>query len=120
MSRELRLKREFFIGGEMSPTQYEEMRHGLAAKIAGLKAEIPALSTEVDISPRMEAKDLTELWAREGVEGRRALLQGALRSVTVKPPKGRGDKTPILERLIPDWWDEAGDFGRLSGAEMTA
>lgn len=109
MSRELKLKEEFFIGGEMDPVPYEALRSGLAAQIADLKAEFATLSEEVGISPRTEAKDLMGLWVQEGVEGRRALLQGALKSVTVKPPKGRGDKTAILERLIPVWWDKPGD-----------
>ncbi|MFF3819358.1 recombinase family protein [Streptomyces bluensis] len=106
MSRELKLNKEFFMGGGIDEMQYEVLRGELAAQVASLKAELAELSKEADLSPLMEVKALMDLWAGAGVEGRRALLQAALKSVTVKPPKGRGDKTPILERLVPDWWDK--------------
>ncbi|MFB7362958.1 recombinase family protein [Streptomyces hydrogenans] len=104
-ARELRLQKEFFIGGGMEEAQYESLRAELSAQISGLKAELEELSQEADLSPLMDPGGLADLWNSAGIEGQRALLKAALKSVTVLPPKNRGDKTPIMDRLVPDWRD---------------
>ncbi|MEU7303737.1 recombinase family protein [Streptomyces sp. NPDC007206] len=104
-SRELRLKKEFFIGGNMSEADYEFLRSELSVQITGLKAELAELSQEADLSPLMDPEALADLWSVAGIEGQRALLQAALKSVTLLPPKSKGDRTPILDRLDPDWRD---------------
>ncbi|MFF7704266.1 recombinase family protein [Streptomyces lydicus] len=106
-SRELKLKKEFFIGGGMDETQYDSLRTDLEAQIASLKAELTELGREPDLSPLMDAKALSLLWEGAGIEGRRALIKAALKSVTVLPPKSRGDRTPIRERLVPQWREES-------------
>ncbi|MFG3117358.1 recombinase family protein [Streptomyces sp. NPDC048197] len=105
--RELKLQKEFFIGGGMDDTLYETLRAELTAQISALKAELAELSEEVDLSPLMDPEALAGLWQVAGIEGQRALLQAALKSVTLLPPKFRGDRTPILERLEPDWRDDS-------------
>lgn len=104
-SRELRLQKEFFIGGGMAEAQYEVLRAELSAQITGLKAELAELSREADLSPLMDPEDLADLWNVAGIDGQRALLQAAMKSVTLLPAKGQGDRTPILDRLEPDWHD---------------
>ncbi|MFE1872613.1 recombinase family protein [Streptomyces sp. NPDC059496] len=106
-SRELKLKKEFFIGGGMDETQYDSLRAHLEAQIASLKAELAELGKEPDLSPLMGAQTLSLLWEGAGIEGRRALIRAALTSVTVLPPKSRGDRTPIIERLVPQWREES-------------
>ncbi|MEU0804341.1 recombinase family protein [Streptomyces sp. NPDC005970] len=105
--RELKLQKEFFIGGGMDETLYETLRAELTAQISALKAELAELSEEVDLSPLMDPEALAGLWQVAGIEGQRALLQAALKSVTLLPPKFRGDRTPILDRLEPDWRDDS-------------
>ncbi|MFI9720542.1 recombinase family protein [Streptomyces sp. NPDC052396] len=104
-SRELRLQKEFFIGGGMAEAQYEILRAELTAQITGLKAELSELSQEADLSPLMDPEALADLWNVAGVEGQRALLQAALKRVALLPAKGKGDRTPILDRLEPEWRD---------------
>lgn len=108
-ARELRLQKEFFIGGGMEEAQYEALRAELAGQISGLKAELAELSLEADLSPLMDPKGLAALWNVAGIEGQRALLQAALKKVTLLPPKCVGDTTPIMDRLDPDWRDQGGN-----------
>ncbi|WP_329101134.1 recombinase family protein [Streptomyces sp. NBC_01439] len=106
-ARELRLQKEFFIGGGMDESQYESLRSELSAQIAGLKSELAELSREADLTPLMDPESLADLWNDAGIEGQRALLKAALKGVTMVPPKGVGDRTPILDRLIPAWRDDS-------------
>ncbi|MDX3385573.1 recombinase family protein [Streptomyces niveiscabiei] len=119
VSREIRLNKEFFVGG-MDETQYETLRNDLGAQIASLKAELAELEKEADLTPLMSAEALAVLWDAEGLEGKRALLSAALKSVTLLPAKFRGDRTPITERLVPDWRDKDGmPDDVLEGARKT-
>ncbi|GAA2125696.1 hypothetical protein GCM10009759_77820 [Kitasatospora saccharophila] len=106
-SREVKLNKEYFIGGGMDEAQYETLRAELSAQIANLKAELAELGKLADLTPLMEPKALSALWASVGIDGRRALIQAALTSVTVLPAKGLGDRTPIADRLVPEWRDKS-------------
>lgn len=113
-SRELRLQKEFFIGKGMDERVYDALRAELSGQIASLKAELAELSKDVDLSPMMDGRWLTALWESEGPEGRNALLKAAIRSVTLIPPRYKGDKTPIAQRLAVEWLDttsEGPDIG---------
>jgi DNA invertase Pin-like site-specific DNA recombinase len=106
-SRELRLQKEFFLGGErMTEDVFDALRAELAGQIAGLKAELAELAKTADLSPLMDAEWLAALWEAEGIEGRQALLSAAIRRITVLPAKYRGDRTPLSERLEVDWRDK--------------
>jgi hypothetical protein len=105
VTRELRLQKEFFIGGSVDETTYEVLRRELSAQIDGMKRELEELQREADLSPLMDARSLAAIWDTAGVEGQRALLAAALKSITLAPARFRGDRTPIHERLIPDWRD---------------
>ncbi|NEA54447.1 recombinase family protein [Streptomyces sp. SID13666] len=107
VSRELKLNKEFFLGGGMDETQFETLRGDLAAQITGLKTEIARLGKAPDLTPLMSGEALSILWDGAGIDGRRALIQAALKSVTVLPAKARGDKTPIAARLVPEWRDKS-------------
>ncbi|MEK2473056.1 recombinase family protein [Streptomyces noursei] len=104
-TRELKLQKEFFIGGSMDETRYESLRRDLGEQIASMKAELKELSKEADLSALMDPKALAALWNRAGVSGRRALLRAAIRKIVLSPA-GPGDRTPIEERLEIDWRDK--------------
>lgn len=114
------MPKEFFIGGGMDERQFEALRGELAAQIEGLKAELAGLADEADLSPLMDPEALAALWEEGGIEVRRALIQAALTSVTVKPPKGRGDKTSIFDRLVPVWQDKTSDTRPLDAGFTAA
>ncbi|MGW1673768.1 recombinase family protein [Streptomyces sp. NPDC002324] len=105
VGREMKLEKEFFVLQKMSEERFESLREQLAAQIAELKAELAELSKEADLSVLMDSKALTSIWNSEGIEGRRALLAAAVKSVTITPAKCRGDRTPIHDRLVVEWRD---------------
>lgn len=107
VSRELRLNKEFFVGG-MDETQYDALRKDMGAQIASLKTELAELGKGADLTPLMSSEALAVLWESEGLAGKRALLAAALKRVTLLPAKCRGDRTPITERLVPEWRDTDG------------
>ncbi|MEU3074288.1 recombinase family protein [Streptomyces laurentii] len=107
VSREFRLNKEFFVGG-MEEIQYDALRKDLDAQIASLKAELTELGKGANLTPLMSSEALAVLWESEGLEGKRALLSAALKSVTILPAKYKGDRTPIAERLVLDWRDTDG------------
>jgi len=113
VGRVMKLNKEFFIGGGMDEAQFDALREGVETQIASLKADLAELSRNADLSSLAAPEAMAALWEGGGVDGRRALIQAALKSVTVTPPKGRGDKTPILDRLVPDWRDKKPDTLRL-------
>ncbi|MFD8974652.1 recombinase family protein [Streptomyces sp. NPDC059593] len=103
--REARLEKEFFVKGSMTEERFDSLRRDLSAQIANLKAEFAELKRPVDLTPLTDPESLTLLWSGADLDERRALIQAALVSVTVLPPKYRGDKTPIQKRLVPKWRD---------------
>ncbi|WP_435058699.1 recombinase family protein [Streptomyces sp. bgisy060] len=119
VGREMKLQKEFFVLQKMSEEQFESLREMVAAQIAELKAELAELSKEADLSPLMDSKALTAIWNSEGIEGRRALLAAAVKSVTITPAKHRGDRTPIHDRLMVEWRD-AKDSAALATDERIA
>jgi hypothetical protein len=117
VTREMRLQKEFFIGGSLTESQYDALRAELSAQIAGLKSELAELSQGADLSPLMDPKALAALWEGAGIEGQRALLMAALESVTITLPKYHGDRTPITDRLIPVWRSKPRENASDAGLE---
>ncbi|MGI5347058.1 recombinase family protein [Streptomyces sp. CA-250714] len=103
VARELRLQKEFFIVGGMDEGRYDTLRSEMAGQIESLKAEFRELTADSDLLPLLDPEAVAGLWEGAGLESKRGLLRSALKSVTLVPPKYIGDKTPILDRLIPDW-----------------
>lgn len=109
VSRELKLQKEFFVTGGMDETRYESLRRELGEQISGLKAELAELSKDADLTPLTDPDTLAALWEGAGVSGQRALLRAALKKITLSPSKGRGDRTPIEQRIDLDWRDKETD-----------
>lgn len=105
VEREAKLQKEFFILQRLSEADYDHLREALSAQIAALKAELVELSAGADLSPLRSSETLAALWDAEGVDGKRALLRAALKCVRMVPAAYVGDKTPILDRLLPEWHD---------------
>ncbi|MFE5556230.1 recombinase family protein [Streptomyces sp. NPDC056544] len=121
VGREMKLEKEFFVLQKMSEERFESLREQVAAQIVELKAELAELTKEADLTPLMSPKALMAIWSSEGIEGRRALLQAAVKRVTITPATGRGDRTPIKERLEVQWRDEkdpAALAARAAGVEF--
>ncbi|MEV6732067.1 recombinase family protein [Streptomyces sp. NPDC051364] len=107
VGREMKLEKEFFVFGRMDEEKYDRLREQVAAQIAELKVELAELSRATDLSPLMDPFSLADLWEDAGIGGQRALLKAALRGITLTPPKFRGDRTPIRDRLMPEWRDDS-------------
>lgn len=107
VGREMSLKKERFVLGRMTEADYEYLWRELNTQIEALKEELANLSVEADLSPLMDPEALTALWVNAGIGGQRALLASTLgpRGITLTPAKYRGDRTPILDRLVVDWRD---------------
>ncbi|MFI9152843.1 recombinase family protein [Streptomyces sp. NPDC053367] len=106
VGREMKLEKEFFVLGRMDEEKFDRLREQVSAQITELKKELADLSQEADLSPLMDPEALMAIWDSEGIEGRRALLKAAVKSVTITPAKYKGDRTPILDRLVVEWRDE--------------
>jgi hypothetical protein len=109
VERESKLRKEFFVLQRMSEADYEFLREKVADQITALKRELAELSAGADLSPLRSAETLAALWDAEGIDGRRALLRSALKCVRMVPAAYVGDKTPIIERLRPEWLDAPAD-----------
>ncbi|MEV4338768.1 recombinase family protein [Streptomyces sp. NPDC049590] len=112
VGREIQLRKERFILNRMDEATYEYLWRELNGQIDSLKTELEELSREADLSPLMNPETLIDIWEGAGIGGQRALLRAALNGITLLPSKYRGDRTPILERLVPDWKDK--ENGRTS------
>ncbi|MFC9285341.1 recombinase family protein [Streptomyces sp. NPDC057052] len=111
VSREMQLQKERFVLNRINEATYEYLWRELNAQIASLKAELEELSREADLSPLMNPETLIGIWEGAGIGGQRALLRAALNGITLLPSKYRGDRTPILDRLVPDWKDKESQRG---------
>lgn len=107
VGREMQLRKERFLLNRMSEADFDYLWRELNAQIESLKAELAEISRATDLSPLMDPYSLAELWQDAGISGQRALLKAALKGVTMIPPKGVGDRTPILDRLMPEWRDDS-------------
>jgi DNA invertase Pin-like site-specific DNA recombinase len=105
IGREMKLEKEFFVLGRMDEDRFDRLREQVAAQIAELKAELAELSADADLTPLMDAESLADLWNGAGVAGQRALLKAAAKRIILLPSRYRGDRTPILDRLVPEWRD---------------
>ncbi|MFE0789146.1 recombinase family protein [Streptomyces mutabilis] len=109
VGREMKLEKEYFVLGRMDEDKYDRLREQVSAQIAELKAELAELSQDADLSPLMDPQSLAELWQGAGIGGQRALLKAAVKRIILLPARYRGDRTPIAERLVPEWRDDSGN-----------
>ncbi|MFF3455927.1 recombinase family protein [Streptomyces sp. NPDC002730] len=115
-SRELKLQKEFFLGGGMDETLYDSLRRELSEQITAMKAELKELAKDADLTTLMHPEALALLWNSAGASGQRALLRAAIRKIVLSPPKGRGDRTPLIKRMEIDWIDKDVDETPLDKA----
>ncbi|MYU56869.1 MULTISPECIES: recombinase family protein [Streptomyces] len=115
-SRELKLQKEFFIGGGMDETLYDSLRRELADQITAMKSELKELSKSADLTTLVHPEPLALLWQNAGPSGQRALLRAAMRKIVLSPPKGRGDRTPLERRMKIDWIEKNTDESPLDKA----
>lgn len=96
VGREMKLEKEFFVLQKMNEERFESLREQVSAQIVELKAELSALTKEADLTVLMSAQALMQIWNGEGIEGRRALLQAAVKRITITRPLEGG--TGLLSR----------------------
>ncbi|MFZ3597616.1 recombinase family protein [Streptomyces sp. BH104] len=106
IERQAKLRKEFFVLGRMDEAGYEDLRQQQDQLVAELKEELDTLSPSEDLTPLMDPEALAAIWQAEGIEGRRELFKAACKTLTISLPSKPGDRTPILDRLQPEWHDE--------------
>ncbi|MER5911077.1 hypothetical protein ABT124_11355 [Streptomyces sp. NPDC001982] len=72
--------------------------------VDSLEKETARLAMEADLTVFFaDGEALAEAWQESSTQDRRMLLGCVLKSLTVTEPKHWGDRTPIMERLVPEW-----------------
>jgi hypothetical protein len=105
VGREMKLRKDHFVLNRISEADYEYLWHELNKQIETLKKELAELSKAADLTPLLDPEHLMTLWKGESASGRRALLKAAIKTITITPPKYRGDRTPIEKRMRIKWKD---------------
>ncbi|MBC2876344.1 recombinase family protein [Streptomyces sp. TYQ1024] len=93
----------YYVHGRMKPARYEQLSAALNDQISAMRAELAELHRQTDLGPLLDGELLAEMFDGATLVDKRMLLRCALNSVTLKPSKGQGDKTPIHDRLVFDW-----------------
>lgn len=97
------LEDDYYVYGKMSVDRYEELSANQRSIIQLMTAKLEELGVEEgDLTVLTQGDSLREAWEDSALSDQRMLLKSALKAVYVFPPKGRGDRTPIEERLV-DW-----------------
>ncbi|MES9808471.1 recombinase family protein [Streptomyces cinereoruber] len=105
VGREMKLRKDHFVLNRITEADYEYLWHELNKQIESLKEELAELSKTADLTPLLHPEHLMTLWNGESSNGRRALLKAAVKTITITPPKHRGDRTPIAKRMRIEWKD---------------
>jgi DNA invertase Pin-like site-specific DNA recombinase len=100
------LQEAYFVHGRMKQDRYESLSTALGEQVSSIRQELEELRQHSDLTPLMDAVLLEEAWAEASLEDRRMLLRCAINKVTLLPPTGQGDRTPLLDRLNFDWVTE--------------
>lgn len=98
-----RLEDDYYVHGKLSEQRYEELTERLRATVETMGAKLEALGESEDLTVFTDALALREAFDDADVTDQRMMLQSALRAVYVASAKGRGDQTPIEDRLTYDW-----------------
>jgi DNA invertase Pin-like site-specific DNA recombinase len=101
--REL-LETDYYIAGTLSAERFRELSAAQTAVIESLETEAARLAMEADLTVFFaDGEALSEAWTESTIQDRRMLLGCVLKSLTITVPKHWGDRTPIMERLVPEW-----------------
>ncbi|WP_344013598.1 recombinase family protein [Streptomyces thermospinosisporus] len=101
--REL-LQHDYYIEGRLSAERFRELSDAQTELIEALEKEAARLAMEADLTVFFaDGEALTEAWEEATLQDRRMLLGCVLKSLTITVPKHSGDRTPIMERLVPQW-----------------
>lgn len=104
-ARVKKLEDDYYVYGKMSEERYEELSNAQRLTIKTMTTKLEELGEEEgDLTVLMDHAALREAWDDATIGTRRMLLKSALNAVYVLPAKGRGDHTPIEDRLTEwDW-----------------
>jgi DNA invertase Pin-like site-specific DNA recombinase len=98
------LETDYYIASKVTAERFVELSAAQTALIESLEKEAARLSQEADLSVFFSDGDaLAEVWEQSSMQDRRMPLRCVLKSLTITVPKYPGDKTPIMERLVPEW-----------------
>ncbi|MFE5616288.1 hypothetical protein [Streptomyces sp. NPDC056524] len=101
-----KLDHDHYVRGKLSEERYDELNQQQTGIRVTLEAEAQELARESDLTALMtDPETLRETWVASPLEEKRELIRCALRRVTLVPAKRMGDRTPMLERLVPEWVD---------------
>ncbi|WP_338932624.1 recombinase family protein [Streptomyces netropsis] len=101
-----KLDHDHYVRGKLSEERYEILNEQQVKIRMSMEAEAEELARDSDLTALVtDPETLRETWEASPLDERRELIRCALRRVTIAPPYGRGDKTPMLERLTPVWVD---------------
>ncbi|WP_233647379.1 recombinase family protein [Streptomyces sp. BSE6.1] len=89
--------------GEDGERRYQTLKAALDGQLASLRAEIDSLSHDADLTPLLEPEELAEAWDAADLATKRLLLALTVERLRAVPAKYRGDRTPVLERVKPQW-----------------
>jgi DNA invertase Pin-like site-specific DNA recombinase len=100
-----RLEDDYYIHGKMTEERYEELSARQRATIDTMNAKLEAISEGGDLGALMDAELVREAFNNDHTPlgDRRMLLRSALNAVYVAPATGRGDPTPIENRVSYEW-----------------
>lgn len=103
-ARRDRLEHDYYVEGRLSEERFVSLTGDQTGVIAALEAEAADLARQADLSVFFADGDaLAEAWEESSLVDRRMLLGCVLRSLTIAPARFQGDRTPIMERVIPEW-----------------
>ncbi|MFJ5549566.1 recombinase family protein [Streptomyces sp. NPDC093225] len=100
-----KLEEDFYVYGKMDEQRFEELHDGLRSVIESAETAVDAWSSTIARDSRAPIEMLRTAWEAANTLERRMLLKTALgaHGIVVVPAARRGDRSPILDRLVFDW-----------------
>ncbi len=89
--------------GDDGERRYQTLKAALDGQLATLRAEIDDLSHDADLTPLLEPEELSDAWGAADLPTKRLLLALTLKRLRAVPAKHRGDRTPVWDRVAPEW-----------------
>ncbi|MFI8947168.1 hypothetical protein ACIGO6_11680 [Streptomyces sp. NPDC053750] len=103
-ARRDKLEHDFYVEGTLSEDRFKTLAAEQSAAIEALDLEAGELAREADLSVFFaDGEALADAWAESTLMDRRMLLGCVLTSLTISPARFPGDRTPIVDRIVPQW-----------------